>query len=105
VHAFNGSGWSKIGEFPAAVDGHGSPRGISAIAGADYNHVWAVGETGYSYNGSFWRIFYNTPVDFPPTCIDASDRDHVWAGTTDGGIYTRINVIPLRDLFPKETFR
>ena len=105
VHAFDGSKWTKIGEFPATTDQQGSPNGISVIAGVDYYHIWAVGNAAYSYNGSFWRIFYHPPGDFPPTCLTGSDTEHVWAGTADGGIYLRINVVPLRHLFPKETFR
>jgi hypothetical protein len=105
VHSFDGSKWSNVGEFPSTADRQGSPKGITAIAAPDYHHVWVAGDDAYIYNGLFWRIPYNPPVTFPPTYMDASDSEHVWAGTASGEIFLKINVIPLQLLFPKETFR
>jgi len=106
VYAFDGFRWKKIGEFPATADQRpASLEGITAIAAVDSGHVWAAGNAGYTYNGSFWRVFYHPQSDFPPTCISGSDADNVWAGTAGGGIYLRTNVVPLRIFFPKETFR
>ena len=112
VYAFDGAKWSKAGdlgglvEVEAASDGSaGAQPRITSVATVDSHHSWAACEGLYSYNGTFWMIQVNTPREFRPTSVASADQYDVWAGDSQGTIYTRVNVSGIRWLFPSEILR
>ena len=106
LYLFNGSIWRT--QFTAHDFNNNS---IVCICALGSKRAYAVNTNGDSAESErpesvlYSRVFYHPQADFPPTCISGSDADNVLAGTAGGGIYLRINVVPLRIFFPKETFR
>jgi hypothetical protein len=77
VYQWNGAHWTKI-----PVPGSANLQDVTALAP---NNVWAfslgsdITDTIFHWNGSKWRYYLSTSVNFVPQGLSASAPDDVWA--------------------------